>query len=563
MKRAISLLLTSAMILSLAGCSKSKETKKTKKPKKTTSTKITETEDPETETEVPSDTDETESNSTQGPKIPVDLSLHHDLEVLEFNHNIVRNDYAEMTDKFPYELFWVCSHCDQYQIATPGYDALSAFLDDLTEEMTDDSDEHYSSYLSQFDGYIATATEDDVWLYTDHYRHNQLSILRADEKVLSFYRTITTRDGGYFSDHEHYTLDSKTGKLLELGDIITDFNAFADAVEAYESNHFYAYTPSGLFSTMADHLRKGELDQLEFCVNQNCILIFMDYEDSVGDISEYVCYVSALAHTDCIDPEYFIHTPENYTLTPDSANEIYWDFDEDGNIDKFVIDYDENYTTGYVTDYNIEISINGEAYAVGDYHEDSEGCYELGDIFLMSVNGEYRLYIEGYVDDPTNPYFLFNMNGKSFDYIDYLDQISWYPYDPNNIGIQIRGEILGTGSFTKPSTLCTGNGLPLTIDSFYHKTGVGLTTKKMQLGLFTEDGQPTGESITVPAGTPVRLEGIDTDKGLAYFTTLHRDASQNESFQMVLTVDPDYEYYDVRFDGEGNFQLFKGSHYYD
>lgn len=563
MKRAISLLLTSAMILSLAGCSKSKETKKTKKPKKTTSTKITETEEPETETDVPTDTDETETDPTQGPKIPADLTLHHDLEVLEFNHNIVRNDYAEMTDKFPNELFWVCSHCDQYQIATPGYDALSAFLDDLTEEMTDDSDEHYSSYLSQFDGYIATATEDDVWLYTDHYRHNQLSILRADEKVLSFYRTITTRDTGYFSDHEHYVLDSKTGKLLELGDIITDFNAFADAVEAYESNHFYAYTPSGLFSTMADHLRKGELDQLEFCVNQNCILIFMDYEDFDGEISEYVCYVSALAHTDCIDPEYFIHTPENYTLTPDSANEIYWDFDEDGNIDKFVIDYDENYTTGYVTDYNIEISINGEAYAVGDYHKDSEGCYELGDIFLMSVNGEYRLYIEGYVDDPTNPYFLFNMNGKSFDYIDYLDQIDWYPYDPGNVGIRIRGEILGTGSYNKPSTLCTGNGLPLTTDSFFYKTGVGITTKKMQLGLFTEDGQPTGESITVPAGTPVRLEGIDTDKGLAYFTTLHRDASQNESFQMVLTVDPDYEYYDVRFDGEGNFQLFKGSHYYD
>ncbi|MBR5039652.1 MAG: hypothetical protein IKX68_00860 [Clostridiales bacterium] len=562
MKRAISLLLTSAMILSLVGCSKTEETKKKKKKtKKTTSTEITETEDPETETDVPTDTDETDP--TQGPKIPADLTLHHDLEVLEFNHIIVRNDYAEMTDKFPNELFWVCSHCDQYQIATPGYDALSAFLDDLTEEMTDDSDEHYSSYLSQFDGYIATATEDDVWLYTDHYRHNQLSILRADEKVLSFYRTITTRDTGYFSDHEHYVLDSKTGKLLELGDIITDFNAFADAVEAYESNHFYAYTPSGLFSTMADHLRKGELDQLEFCVNQNCILIFMDYEDFDGETSEYVCYVSALAHTDCIDPEYFINTPENYTLTPDSANEIYWDFDEDGNIDKFVIDYDENYTTGYVTDYNIEISINGEAYAVGDYHEDSEGCYELGDIFLMSVNGEYRLYIEGYVDDPTNPYFLFNMNGKSFDYIGYLDQIDWYPYDPGNVGIQIRGEILGTGSYTKPSTLCTDNGLPLTTDSFFYKTGVGITTKKMQLGLFTEDGQPTGESITVPAGTPVRLEGIDTDKGLAYFTTLHRDASQNESFQMVLTVDPDYEYYDVKFDGEGNFELFTGSHYYD
>ena len=88
MKRAISLLLTSAMILSLVGCSKTEETKKKKKKtKKTTSTEITETEDPETETDVPTDTDETDP--TQGPKIPADLTLHHDLQVLEFNHNIL------------------------------------------------------------------------------------------------------------------------------------------------------------------------------------------------------------------------------------------------------------------------------------------------------------------------------------------------------------------------------------------------------------------------------------------------------------------------------------------
>ena len=106
MKRVISILLTTAMILSLAGCSKTEETKKKKKKtKKTTSTEITETEDPETETDVPTNTDETETDPTTVPVVPDTITLNHDLEVLEFNHNIVRNDYAEMTDKFPYELF--------------------------------------------------------------------------------------------------------------------------------------------------------------------------------------------------------------------------------------------------------------------------------------------------------------------------------------------------------------------------------------------------------------------------------------------------------------------------
>ncbi len=566
MKRAISLLLTSAMILSLAGCSKTEETtKKKKKTKKTTSSEITETEDPETETEEPTDTDNTETDPdpTAGPKMPDTISLRHDLEVLQFNHNIVRNNYAEMTDKFPYELFRASSYCDQFQLASPGYDSLASFLDDLAQEMKDDSDAYYEQYLSQFDTYIDTATEDDVWLYTDHGRSNQLSIYRADEKVLSFSRDIATRDTGYRNDYEHYNLDPKTGKLLELSEIVTDFNAFADAVEAYETNHFYAYTPSGLFLTMADHLRKGELDQLEFCLNQNCLILYMDYEDFDGYIAEYACYVSALAHTDCIDPDYFINTPENYTLLPDSANEIYWDFDEDGSIDKFVFDYDADFTTGYYVDFTPTISVNDEPYAIGDFKEDLEGCYDLGNMFLMSVNGGYCLYIEGRIEGPTDPYFFFRMNGKSFDYVGYIDEIGWYPYDPDNISILIRGDLLGTGAFSKPTSLCTANGIPVNNGSFFFKGGLGLTAEKMKLGLFTEDGQPTGDSITIAAGTPVRLDGIDIDKGLAYFTTLHRDASENESFQMVLTCDPDYEYYDVIFNGEDGFKLFTGSDYYD
>jgi len=139
-----------------------------------------------------------------------------------------------------------------------------------------------------------------------------------------------------------------------------------------------------------------------------------------------------------------------------------------------------------------------------------------------------------------------------------------YGYGVDELSDRI-GEILGTGSFTKPSSLCTAGaiGIPVNNGSFFYKTGVGLTTEKMNLGLFTEDGQPTDQSITIPAGTPVRLEGIDIDKELAYFTTLHRDASENESFQMVLTCDEQYEYYDVTFNGKGNYELFKGSHYYD
>ena len=81
MKRIISILLTSAMVLSLAGCSKTEETKKKKKKTKKT-TKITETEDPETEPIDPTETDETETDPSVDPTGPDKLVINHDLQML-------------------------------------------------------------------------------------------------------------------------------------------------------------------------------------------------------------------------------------------------------------------------------------------------------------------------------------------------------------------------------------------------------------------------------------------------------------------------------------------------
>ena len=568
MKRIISILLTSAMVLSLAGCSKTEETKKKKKKtKKTTSTEITETEDPETETDVPTDTDETETDPSVDPTGPDKLVFNHDLQMLRFVNNRLRNDYAELCEKLDNEMFWVCSSCDQYQLSTPGYDNLSSFLDMLADEMKSDSDNSYNLFLSQLDTYMEEADQDNVWSYSNHFKHNFLNIIRADEKVMSFsVDTILQDTARYDTSAIYYTFDSKTGNKLSLTDIVTDMNAFADAVEEYETSHFYAYTPAGLFTTMADHLRKGELDEIRFSMNQNCLILHMDFEDSVGELDEYVCYVSALQHMDCIDPSYFTDTTANFTLTTDSANKIFWDFDEDGNLDELVIDYKENYTTNDYPVFDLTFTLNGTTCYIADndyFVDDVTGCYELGNMYLMYENGEYYFYLEGYIEDPTDPYFVFRMNDYDFEYLGYCDQISWYPYNPDDCFVQIRGDLLGTGSFSKPSSFLTKTGMPVSLGSFYFKTGVGITKEKMKLGLFDDNGQPTSESIEIPANTAVLLIGIDTEKELAYFMTLHRDSSENEFFQMVLTCDPDYEYYDVTFNGKSSYELFTGSFYYD
>ena len=74
--------------------------------------------------------------------------------------------------------------------------------------------------------------------------------------------------------------------------------------------------------------------------------------------------------------------------------------------------------------------------------------------------------------------------------------------------------------------------------------------------------------MTVPAGTSVRLIGVDEAKEMAYFTTLNVDESQNQNFKMLVYKDSygqnPYDFdFDVYFDGEGAYELFTGAPYYD
>ena len=155
------------------------------------------------------------------------------------------------------------------------------------------------------------------------------------------------------------------------------------------------------------------------------------------------------------------------------------------------------------------------------------------------------------------------MNNGKLEKTGTFSQFSDYPYNPNNLGVDIRGDLLGTGIFEKECYLSSDNGLPLEYTGFYEKEGIGATKRKMTLGLFDEDGKPTGKSITIPANTCVKLIGIDIEKELAYFVTLNKDESKNQEFQMVIRKDPDYEHYDVTFDGESSYELFYGCSYYD
>ena len=134
-------------------------------------------------------------------------------------------------------------------------------------------------------------------------------------------------------------------------------------------------------------------------------------------------------------------------------------------------------------------------------------------------------------------------------------------FDPSFCYMCTRSDLIGTGSFILTCNIISNGGMPDIVSSFYEKKSYVVTTETMVLGVWNAQGSPTGDTITIPAGTPVRLEGIDVDQELAYFTTLHLDSSENETFNMVITK-ADWGWH-ITYDGMNEYTLFIGANYYD
>ena len=582
MKRCISILLTSAMILSLMGCAKETEETKKKKKKKTTTTEVTETEAPDTsetddtsetedssetedtsETEAPTETEESSSEtedssatSSSGNTVdPSSVKLTHDLELLTLIEDSESHAYAEASDPDT-PVFMISSYCNSFEIANPGYAELKKEIGQQFESNIRDTKEAYNTLLDSFSDNKANAAPDDYFA-KDQSISTTTEIMRSDSKVFSYERSVYTwlAKEGYSFTSTCYNYDPNTGDLIELKDIITDKAAFADAVMAYcPKDDPQIQEEVDTIKAMADTIRNGSFE-VEFLIYQNSILLKKTGGEE-GYEQTYNCAVSVMELGNCVDLSYFTSTPRDYALMSDYSNGFTWDFDGDGKLDRLEFE-----GTGWGS--TLKATYNGTTTELGNLESDLDGYDSVVSIYMISIDDNYFVYLSCSTEDPTLHTLVLRLNNGKLEKTGTFSQFSDYPYNPNNLGVDIRGDLLGTGIFEKECYLSSDNGLPLEYTSFYEKEGIGATKRKMTLGLFDEDGNPTGKSITIPANTCVKLIGIDLEKELAYFVTLNKDESKNQEFQMVIRKDPDFEYFDVTFDGESSYELFYGCPYYD
>ncbi len=554
MKRQIAGMLIIATLLSLVGCAKeSEETKKKKKKKATTTTSEIEITDPSESTEMPSDTSETSDVTAPTDPATTTLMLTHDLQMLAIQNYPIERAYGEMSSAMGEDFFFrIDEQCDYYTLMTDGYPLLGNAVEQVFNEKQRYYDAMYEEKLSAFPDFLASLTPESQ-VYFDTYIANSSIVVRADEKVLSFscYELQYDFNDNYHTDLEYYTFDSKSGKLLTLSDVVTDMNKFADALENSKARIVESSNTSynDSIDMAIEALRSGE--DLPFLVFQNCIEIMLPGSKSDYD-TPYTCMISAMECLDSLDMSYFTSTTLNYSLMQDDHGNIVWDFDEDGNVDTLSIQshgIDENYL--------LQISLEYNGVPCPDVHQELYDMQCIDNAVICKTDNGFYLYLGLASEDPVYAMMIFHFENGTFVQVGYTTEFNKYPYNPADCMIATRSDLLGTGYKSQRITLVGGNGMPIPVEDFYDKTGIACTKDDMTLESLDIDRNPTGESIFIPAHTPVRLIGIDVGQQFAVFTTLNPNEEENRLFKMLVYED-EYGDFDVAYNLMGQQDLFDG-----
>ncbi len=600
MKRCISVLLSMAMVLSLAGCTQ-KETRTTRQTTKDDETEVTETEDTETSattTEASSETSETEGSTTESsatsessessettesetsatetsestepsettqskPIDPAHPEFTHDLTTVALSNQAIDRGYGELMPGRKSEVARLTEHCDMYSITDQKYSKMNEKLEEIYGALKKKYDEEYDTRLSSFADTVKAIPDGNEWIWEHMEIDSRTYVSRSDSKVLSFNVDSYTHFGyDWKSDGAYYNFDPVTAEPIKLESIVTDRQALADVVLSFRistDSDYYdeddaAY--NDVLTTLSERIHTGDLSTIDFGLTQNDLYLYQE-GDSAGELSEYRCIISALDCGGCLDLSYFTATPEYYTLSSDFRFQIAWDFDEDGDIDTLRV---ANECSNYHR-VDLKVYYNDKALPCEDYY-DSE-VTSIMDYYVIHNDDGFSLYIEfSKQDTPVSPLHIFRLNDGKVEYVGPFGEFDAYPYDPTSVRLQQRSDLLGTGDMVLTCSLTGDEGFPKEISFFYEKDEIVVTKKDMSIPQTDADGNPNGQTVTIPAGTTVRYFGVDTVNQRAFFSTLNKNEAENIEFTMPVSRFSHGIDYEIDLNGETSADLFVGMNYF-
>ncbi len=536
-----------------------------------TTESATETSESETsETTKESETSETSETSkatpTPTPAPQKKFTVSHDLTKPELNRETNTDAVAALAKNANDQMAYVRKDMTVYTFKTPGFDKMHNLLDTLYDGRATMVDYLYNEKSKTFSEDVDKYTSEDIWSEGRTAIKSTIFFTRADSQVFSFYfvEDFPSKEEGAPASYTYLNYDTETGADIKLSDVITDRKAFATALKSkynkpltgsdWEDNDIKR--KNAALESIAADIEKGE--DLSFLLYHNAIqFMYVQKFDTWSAVYTFVISTADLEK--CVNMDYFGSTTPYYTLPADYMGNVVWDFDEDGTPDKLDFSFTDKTLDFTVNNHTTSITIDSEMYA--------DDGYELDNV--MYTDSGFYINLTCFNEDPINGELVFRLKGDKVEFVGEGHDFAFYPFDPSYCHFMSRSDIMGTGHITITGSCIGSDGVPVPTEPFYQKIDLGITTKKMVLGKYSDKGPFADdiETIKIPAGTAVMLIGIDSEHEMAVLSTINENPDDNELFYMACWRDKTNQYndydYEIRYNGETSYYLFTGPMYAD
>jgi len=406
MKKSIACLVAIGIVLFSSGCNRnsSDSSSASAAPVSSSSSETT-----ASQSDATSDTssETTESETSESSEV-IDTSkslVKHDLEYLPlhivttdrlyFGNPVERVLHDEFVHEETYKATFypkIFLYEDLLTFDDSRYSALQGKIDHLLLPGLERLEEEHDNLVSSYKGGNDPCPKRES---ADYMGTRKIKLFRSDTQILSFRVDTSYADTEQFTDEftfDTYSFDSQTAAPILLDDVVKDKEALISLVEKSVGieelrNHF---SPESI----TEEIRDGSI-RFGLTYDGICLIPSVEYHGGV------MLKVSAFAHPEVFNMDYFGHTPENYSLftfsvqtapeeismMPDMERDLdqglFWDFDEDGELDTLSVSRDAQKS---------RITILGKTRSFDDtynfltYMQTQDGRYLFADPYAYEVS---------------------------------------------------------------------------------------------------------------------------------------------------------------------------------
>lgn len=329
-----------------------------------------------------------------------------------------------------------------------------------------------------------------------------LCVRRADSMVLSLVdRTVYYENGiNVKSDNRGISLDAKTGRILELQEVVTDINVLPELVkkqiEKYEIGNMDV---DGYFSG----------GQVSWVLDYHGITFFLPLS------SDTVTATLSFDEFPDVVKNAYKRVPDSYGVELSLDDIFYYDLDCDGQMDEFSVSGIMN--IDYYTYEKQRIIWNENRYELESY------SYDIDPVFIHSAAGKNFLYIKNTGDSDWQTINIFSFENGAL-YNKGTVNFGWHTVtkddetrekiltDPDEFTLDTRTDMLSTVNGYKKFCV-SSSGIPATAQQWYDLERIyELTIKYPVKGILVDEntGAELGEKI-LQAGDMVLYYRTDNE----------------------------------------------------